>query len=52
MDDDGEDEDSIDEMDKDVDEETTSPYKQKFIREHRQLFSKSLNPSRYLKCFH
>ena len=26
-----------------------SPYKQKFIREHRQLFSESLDPSRYLK---
>merc|ERR1712089_90530 len=27
-----------------------SPYEQKFIREFRQLFSKTLNPSRYLKC--
>ena len=27
-----------------------SPYEQKFIREHRELFSESLNPSRYLKC--
>ena len=50
----GEDEEGIDEMDSDVDEETLiqqkSPYEQKFIREHRQLFSESLNPSRYLKC--
>ena len=50
----GEDEESIDERDSDVDEETLiqqkSPYEQKFIREHRQLFSESLNPSRYLKC--
>ena len=27
-----------------------SLYEQKFIREHRQLFSESLKPSRYLKC--
>ena len=27
-----------------------SPYEQKFIREHRELFSESLNLSRYLKC--
>ena len=27
-----------------------SPYEQKFIREFRQLFSETLNPSRYLKC--
>ena len=41
-------------MDKDMDEETliqqNSPYEQKVLREHRQLFSESLNPSRYLKC--
>ena len=29
---------------------TKSPYEQKFIREFRQLFSETLNPSRYLKC--
>ena len=50
---DGEEEEGIDEADRDVDEETLikqkSPYKQKFIREHRQLFSESLDPSRYLK---
>merc|ERR1712240_569203 len=54
MDDDGKDEYGSDKMGRDVDEETLiqqkSPYDQKFIREHRQLFSKSLNPSRYLKC--
>ena len=27
-----------------------SPYEQKFIREFRELFSETLNPSRYLKC--
>ena len=27
-----------------------SPYKQRFIREFRQLFSETLNPSRYLRC--
>ena len=27
-----------------------SPYEQKFIREIRQLFSETLNPSRYLRC--
>ena len=27
-----------------------SPYEQKFIREFRQLFSETLNPSRYLCC--
>ena len=51
---DGEDEEGIDETDRDVDEETLikqkSPYKQKFIREHRKLFSETLDPSRYLKC--
>ena len=40
--------------DKAIDEEelikTKSPYEQKFIREFRQLFSETLNPSRYLKC--
>ena len=50
----GEDEEGIDEMDRDIDEETLikqkSPYEQKFIRQYRQLFSESLNPSRYLKC--
>ena len=37
-----------------MDEETLikqkTPYEQKFIREHRALFSETLNPSRYLKC--
>ena len=37
-----------------VDEEelikTKSPYEQKFIREHRSLFSKTLNPKRYMHC--
>ena len=51
---DGKDKEGIDEMDKDMDEETliqqNSPYEQKVLREHRQLFSESLNPSRYLKC--
>ena len=41
-------------MDRNVDEEALikqkSPYEQKFIREHRELFSKTLNPSRYLRC--
>ena len=27
-----------------------SPYEQKFIREFRELFSETLNLSRYLKC--
>ena len=27
-----------------------SPYKQKFIRDHRSLFSESLKPSRFLHC--
>ena len=49
-----EDEEGINETDSDVDEETLiqqkSPYEQKFIREHRQLFSESLNPLRYQKC--
>merc|ERR1712041_36552 len=27
-----------------------SPYEQRFIKEFRQLFSETLNPSRYLKC--
>ena len=27
-----------------------SPYQQRFIREFRQLFSETLNPSRYLRC--
>ena len=44
-----EDTDGIDEMDKDVDEESLinqkTPYKQKFIRKHRGLFSETLNPS-------
>ena len=39
---------------KKIDEEelinTKSKYEQKFIREFRQLFSETLNPSRYLKC--
>ena len=54
MDDDEEGEDGINEMERDVDEETLiqqkSPYEQKVIREHRQLFSESLDLSRYLKC--
>ena len=49
-----EDIDGIDEMDKDVDEESLinqkTPYEQKFIKEHRGLFSKTLNPSQFLKC--
>ena len=49
-----EDNDGIDKMDKDVDEESLikqkTHYEQKFIREHRGLFSETLNPSRYLKC--
>ena len=48
---DGED-DGID-TDKKIDEEELiskkSPYEQKFIREFRQLFSETLNPSRYLR---
>ena len=51
---DGEDKKGIDKMERDVDEKTLiqqkSPYNQKFIREHRHLFSESLNPLRYLKC--
>ena len=54
LDQDDEDPDGIDETDRDVDEETLikqkTPYEQKFIREHRALFSENLNPSRYLKC--
>ena len=37
-----------------VDEESLirqkSPYEQKFIRDHRSLFSESLKPSRFLHC--
>ena len=37
-----------------VDEEelikTKTPYEQKFIREFRSLFSKTLNPERFMKC--
>ena len=37
-----------------VDEEALirqkSPYEQKFIRDHRSLFSESLKPSRFLRC--
>ena len=40
-------------MDKDIFEESLikqkAPNEQKFIREHRGLFSETLNPSRYLK---
>ena len=49
-----EDMDGIDETDRDIDEEALikqkSSYEQKFIREHRKLFSETLDPSRYLKC--
>ena len=51
---DREDEEGIYKTDRDVDEETLikqkSPYEQKFIREHRKLFSETLDLSRYLKC--
>ena len=44
-----EDMDGIDETDRNVDEEALikqkSSYEQKFIKEHRELFSKTLNPS-------
>ena len=37
-----------------VDEEALirqkSPYEQKFIRDHRSLFSETLKPSRFLRC--
>ena len=44
-----EDMDGIDETDRDIDEEALikqkSPYEQKFIKEHRELFSETLNLS-------